>query len=84
VSETASPACTAILTNISSYLDGDLEQTACAAIDAHCAGCPRCAGLVAGLRQTIGLCRDAGSVPLPDAVRARARASVRRLLDEQS
>jgi anti-sigma factor RsiW len=79
-----SPDCAAILTNISSYLDGELDATACAAIEAHCGTCPRCAPLVEGLRRTVGLCREAGSAPLPDEVRARARASVRRLLDERT
>jgi anti-sigma factor RsiW len=79
---TGTPAnCNDILTGISSYLDGELEATACEAIERHCQECPSCAALVSGLRQTIGLCRHAGSAPLPDAVRQRARESVRRLLD---
>ena len=73
-------ACKAILANISGYLDGELDTTACEAIERHCQQCPSCAALVKGLRETVGLCRQAGSVPLPDAVRQRARDSVRRLL----
>ena len=79
-----SAECTAILTNISAYLDGELEATACAAIEAHCAACPHCAPLVEGLRRTVGLCREAAQTPLPDEVRARARDSVRRLLAERA
>ena len=79
----ASDDCAAILRNISAYLDGELDATACAAIDAHCAACPRCAPVVDGLRRTVGLCRDAASTPLPEDVRARARESVRRLLEER-
>lgn len=74
--------CRTILASISAYLDGDLEATACTAIEQHCERCSRCAALVAGFRQTVGLCRQAGAAPLPDAVRARAQASIRRLLDE--
>jgi len=76
--------CQAILSGISAYLDGELDTTACEAIDRHCQGCARCAALVEGLRETIGLCRQAASVPLPESVRARARASVRRLLDDSA
>jgi anti-sigma factor RsiW len=72
--------CGAMLAGISAYLDGDLDATACQAIERHCQGCPRCAEVVAGLRNTIGLCREAGSAPLPEAVRARAKASIDRLL----
>jgi anti-sigma factor RsiW len=74
--------CQTILTGISAYLDGELDTTACDAIERHCQECPRCATLVTGLRDTVGLCRQAGSVPLPESVWHRARASVRRLLDD--
>jgi anti-sigma factor RsiW len=83
MTESSKTDCQAILTGISAYLDGELDTTACDAIERHCQGCPRCAHLVTGLRDTVGLCRQAGSVPLPEAVRQRARASVRRLLDDR-
>jgi anti-sigma factor RsiW len=72
--------CAAMLAGISAYLDGDLDASACQAIELHCRACPRCAGVVEGLRETIGLCREAGKTPLPEAVRQRARASIERLL----
>jgi anti-sigma factor RsiW len=72
--------CAAIMADISAFLDGELDQTMCAAIEEHCARCARCAPVVEGLRQTIGLCRDAGAAALPEGVRARARDAVRRLL----
>ena len=81
---TSSDTCKEILANISNYLDGELDATACDAIEQHCVGCPSCAALVNGLRQTVGLCRQAGTAPLPDAVRERARESVRRLLDRHT
>ena len=76
--------CRTILANISAYLDRELDATACEAIEQHCQGCASCAALVSGLRETVGLCREAASVPLPEAVRQRARESVRELLDRQS
>jgi anti-sigma factor RsiW len=79
-----SDSCAAILASISAFLDGELDQTMCAAIEAHCGPCQRCAPVVAGLRQTIGLCRDAGAAPLPESVRARAQEAVRRLLRDVS
>jgi anti-sigma factor RsiW len=72
--------CQEVLTNISGYLDGELDTTACDAIEQHCHDCATCAALVNGLRETVGLCRQAATAPLPDAVRQRARDSVRRLL----
>jgi anti-sigma factor RsiW len=73
--------CKEVLGNISRYLDRELETTACDAIEQHCLECAGCAALVAGLRDTVGLCREAGAAELPDAVRQRARDSVRQLLD---
>jgi anti-sigma factor RsiW len=72
--------CSAMLAGISAFLDGDLGAAECQAIEGHCRQCPNCAAIVDGLRQTIGLCRDAGRVPIPEAVRHRAQARVRRLL----
>jgi anti-sigma factor RsiW len=80
MTEPLSPDCAAILSEISSYLDGELEATRCAAIEAHCAGCPSCASVVQGLQKTIGLCQGAGATPIPDAVRSRAQQSIRQLL----
>jgi anti-sigma factor RsiW len=76
-------SCRDVLANISSYLDGELETNACDAIEAHCLACPRCAGLVKGLQETLGLCRQAATAPLPDAVRRRALEHVRQLLDRR-
>ena len=80
MSQGASAECGAMLAHISAYLDGDLDATECQVIERHCRDCSRCAALVEGLRDTIGLCREAGSAPLPESVRQRARASLERLL----
>jgi anti-sigma factor RsiW len=75
--------CAAILGRISAFLDGELAASDCAAIERHCASCDRCAPVVEGLRRTMGLCRSASAMPLPDAVRQRARDSIRRLLERE-
>jgi anti-sigma factor RsiW len=76
------PDCRRVLSEISTYLDGDLDQAACDTIEQHCATCASCAAVVADLKQAAGLCRRAGAIPLPTGVLERARASVRRLLDD--
>ena len=76
------PECRDVLTQISAYLDGDLDKAACESIEQHCVACPSCAAVVEGLKQTVGLCRQLGATPLPPAVLERARESVRRLMEE--
>jgi len=75
-----SPECRALLEEISAYLDGELDATACDAIERHCRECAHCADFVEGLQATIGLCRRAANTPLPEAVRKRAMVAVRELL----
>jgi anti-sigma factor RsiW len=75
-----STECRRVLASVSAYLDGDLDTSGCEWIKRHALQCQRCAEVIAGLRETVGLCREAGTVPIPDAVRQRARARVRRLL----
>jgi anti-sigma factor RsiW len=78
------PECRDVLTQISAYLDGDLDKAACETIEQHCVRCPSCAAVVEGLKQTAGLCRRVGATPLPPAVVERARDSVRRLLEKRA
>ena len=73
--------CRDILTEISAYLDGDLDKAACETIEQHCVACASCAAVFEGLKQTASLCRELGAAPLPPAVLGRARESVRRLLE---
>jgi anti-sigma factor RsiW len=81
MTESTSRECQEIVAGIAAYLDGEIDAAACNAIEGHCRNCERCAALVRGLRETVGLCRQAASAPLPESVRQRARDSVRRLLD---
>lgn len=78
---TVSP-CRETLRNISAYLDGELQASACEVIEQHSLGCPGCAALIGGLRQTIGLCRQGASAEVPAAVRERAHSAMRELLDQ--
>ncbi len=75
--------CAAVLGTISAYLDGELDALTCDAIERHCEECESCASVVAGLRETIGLCHRAAGVSIPDSVRRKARASIDALLREQ-
>jgi anti-sigma factor RsiW len=81
MSDALDAQCRGLLASVLAYLDGDLDPATCDAIETHCRGCPRCSEVIAGLRETVGLCRQASLAPLPEPVRERAREGVRRLLD---
>jgi anti-sigma factor RsiW len=76
--------CRKLLERVSAYLDGDLGPLECRAIERHCSTCPSCAELITGLRNAIGLCHQAGDRPLPDGVRQRAKARIRKLLSDRT
>ena len=73
--------CRAQLDELFAYLDGELSDARCAAIERHLASCLCCEGLADGLRRAIAVCRASGRERLPSRVRARAEARVERLLD---
>lgn len=80
MTDVPNPECAAVLGGISAYLDGELETTECEAIERHCQACASCAAVIAGLRDTIGLCRGAVVEELPDVVRRKAQDSIAQLL----
>jgi anti-sigma factor RsiW len=72
--------CRVLLERLSAYIDRDLPPADCRRLDAHARRCPRCATVIAELRETVSLCRRAAGKPLPPAVRKAARDRIRRLL----
>lgn len=76
--------CDLLVEQLSAYLDGDLARRDCERVARHARRCPRCLALTAQLRATIGTCRRAAALPLPVGIRARARASIRALLEARA
>jgi RNA polymerase sigma-70 factor (ECF subfamily) len=74
--------CRDVLDVFSRHLEGELAPTACASMEAHLRGCPRCRGACASLREALALCRRTPSPAVPAAVERRVRRAVQRFLDE--
>lgn len=72
--------CREFVERLSRFLDNDLTPAERRAVLEHLRRCSCCDDFVESLRRTVRLCRDAGERPLPAAVRARARARIRRLM----
>lgn len=67
-----SKTCINLLSQLSDYIDGDLEEALCAQIEHHLAGCPDCRAVVDTLEKTIKLYRTtARRSEVPAEVQAR-------------
>ncbi|HVC19858.1 MAG TPA: zf-HC2 domain-containing protein [Vicinamibacterales bacterium] len=75
--------CHALFAHLSEYLDGELPAADCDTIARHCRTCARCRHVIGSLRRTVALCRESGQTRLPAPVRARARARMLALLENQ-
>jgi RNA polymerase sigma-70 factor (ECF subfamily) len=68
--------CPELAQELAAYAGSDIDQAACAHIEAHLAKCSRCAAACESLQRTVSLCRaiPGGTVPAP------VKAAVRRAL----
>ncbi len=63
--------CDALLSKLSSYIDGNLAPELCREIEQHLQGCDNCRVVLNTTKRTIDLVRDGESQPLPADVRER-------------
>lgn len=71
----ASP-CAELAEALSAYASSEIDQAACAEIEAHLARCPTCAGACDALKRTVSLCRGIPGGEVPAPVRAAVRRSL--------
>ena len=69
-------ACMSGVELLMDYLEGVLPPDVHAALEAHVAGCAKCAAFVASYRETPRILRDATASTLPDHVEASLKAFV--------
>ena len=70
-------ACMSGVELLMDYLEGVLPADVCAALEAHVAGCERCAAFVASYRETPRILREATTMTLPDDIEASLKAFLR-------
>lgn len=63
------------------YIEGELPADVSAELEAHVAGCARCAAFVASYQATPRILRDATMVTLPADIEASLQAFLRARLD---
>lgn len=72
----ATEPCAELAQELSAYAGADIDQAACATIEAHLAHCPRCAGACDALRRSVSLCRSIPGDHVPAPVREAVRAAL--------
>ena len=63
---------------LSAYAASEIDQAACALIEAHLASCKACTATCESLKRTVSLCRSIPEGEVPGAVRAAVRAALMR------
>ena len=77
----ATAACRDVVERFSRRLEDEIDQDACAELEAHLQACPACRGQCESLRATLTMCQRAGAAPVPEHVAVSVRAALRRFLD---
>jgi RNA polymerase sigma-70 factor (ECF subfamily) len=75
--------CPDVLTLFSQHLEGDLDPRACATMEAHLEGCPRCRGACDSLKRTLTICRQLPAPEVPPALAASIKSAIRDFLARQ-
>ena len=72
--------CPELAQELSAYVTADIDQAACAQVEAHLARCARCAGACDALKRSVSLCRRIPGGEVPPPVRAAVRRALRAAL----
>ena len=69
--------CRLFFEKLSEYIDHELDQSSCDAIEKHLQQCPPCQTCLATLKQTISLCHKMKSADVPVDFSERLQAMIR-------
>jgi RNA polymerase sigma-70 factor (ECF subfamily) len=67
----------------SQHLEGDIDPTVCATMEAHLARCGRCRGTCESLKRTLAVCRELPAPEMPASLAASVRAAIQVFLNER-
>jgi RNA polymerase sigma-70 factor (ECF subfamily) len=72
--------CRELFAKLSEYMDNELDQANCDAIEAHLQQCPPCQACLATLKQTVALCREMKSSDMPKEASDRLRTMIEKMM----
>jgi RNA polymerase sigma-70 factor (ECF subfamily) len=73
--------CPDVLTTFSRHLEGELDPTVCAMMEAHLAQCGHCRGACESLKRTLAMCRELPTPEVPAAIAASIRTAIQTFLN---
>jgi RNA polymerase sigma-70 factor, ECF subfamily len=76
--------CPDIAALFSRHLEGDISPTVCARMERHLAGCQRCQGICASLRETLKMCSAVPAPRVPASVKRAVKKEIRSLLSQDA
>ena len=71
------PLCDELLSQLSTYIDGEAAMDVCAALEQHLAECPDCRALVVTMRKTVQLAHELPPPALTNAAKGRLLLALR-------
>ena len=74
--------CPDVLTLFSQHLEGDIDPSVCAKLEAHLGQCSRCRGTCESLKRTLAVCRQLPTPEVPASIAASIRAAIQTFLRE--
>jgi len=74
--QNAPDPCPELAQELAAYAAADIDQTTCARIEAHLAGCERCSSACDSLKRTVSLCKAIPGDAVPAPVRKAVRAAI--------
>lgn len=73
--------CPDVLALFSQHLEGDIDPTVCATMEAHLAQCSHCRNACESLKRTLAICRQLPTPDVPPPIAASIRAAIHTFLN---
>ena len=73
--------CPDVLTLFSQHLEGDIDPSVCATMEAHLAQCNHCRAACESLKRTLAICRQLPTPDVPASLATSVRAAIHAFLD---
>ena len=75
--------CPDVLTLFSQHLEGEIDPSVCAMMEAHLAQCRHCRDACASLKRTLAICRQLPTPDVPTSLAASVKAAIHAFLNQR-